>query len=242
MTDLDWMFTDDQPDTGGDDLSWMFSDDAPGGNREIETARQLSSPKVYARREAKRQFVSGLKREALTELIPALPEPGTDLYVVGNGAGAEQKRAPGGIAAQAFDFGSFLPVCVGYLGGVSCTAYISTWTMNRGHALTMLEMLDDGRLSALTVCTDPYFKRREAAVAHELISGLMDRGQRFLAWKNHVKCIAIEAPDGRTCTITGSANLSAQPRCEQYVLTTAPEVYRFFRDDFFHAMIDAQEQ
>lgn len=40
---------------------------------------------------------------------------------------------------------------------------------------------------------------------------------------------------------SGKANLSAQPRCEQYVLTTAPDVYQFFRDEFFEAMIGHAE-
>lgn len=239
MTDLDWMLQPEPDGNSADDLSWMLGTGGPDSNRpELETPRGLSKPQLHYRKQARRQFISGLKREALNELIPELPPPDTDLYVIGNGAGAEVRH---GINPLAFDFGSFLPVCVGYLG-TGCTAYISTWTMNRGHCKTMLEMLDDSRLSALTVITDQYFKRREAAIAAELINGLIDRGQRYLAFKNHVKCIAISAPDGRTCTITGSANLSAQPRCEQYVLTTAPEVYAFFRDAFFEAMLTSQEQ
>lgn len=73
---------------------------------------------------------------------------------------------------------------------------------------------------------------------NELISGLLARRQRFMAFKNHVKAIAIQHGDSY-CTITGSANLSAQPRCEQYVLTTSPDVYRFFVAEFFEAMFHA---
>jgi hypothetical protein len=217
-----------------DDFSWLDSDPFAGDGDELETTRQLASPCTYARREATRQFISGLKREALNDLIPILPPPDTDLYVIGNGAGAEIRH---GINPQAFDFGSFIPHIVEMLGGRDCVAYISSWTLNRQHAKTLIEMLDDKRLSALTVCTDPYFKRREAAIATELIMGLQQRGQRFLAFKNHVKAICISNPDGRTCTVTGSANLSAQPRCEQYVLTTDPGVYQFFHDEFFEAML-----
>lgn len=222
-----------------DDLDFDWLDAAPfaDDDTDLETARQLSRPLTYARREAKRQFISGLKREALNELIPTLPPPDVDLYVIGNGAGAEIRH---GINPLAFDFGTFIPHVVRMLGDRQCIAYVSTWTMARGHAKTMLQMLDDGRLSALTVATDPYFRKREAAICNELITGLVDRGQRFLCWKNHVKAIAIGAPDGRTCTITGSANLSAQPRCEQYVLTTDPGVYQFFVMEFFEAMVNAK--
>lgn len=241
MSDLDWMFESDTPADSSDDLAWMFGDSEPGGNMEIETARQLDSPKVYARREEKRKLVSGLKKESLSRLLPALPEPGETVWIIGNGAGAEHKHAPGGVSDSP-DFGTFIPVLLEYLGNKDCVAYISTWTLNLGHAQAMLECLDDGRLKSLTVCTDPYFKRRTPGVANFLIAGLIDRGQTFLCWKNHVKAVCIEAPDGRTVTVTGSANLNAQPRCEAYVLTTAPDVYRFFRDDFFHAMTQAQEQ
>ncbi len=211
-----------------DDFSWI---DNP---RDLETTAQLERPVTHARRVARREFVNGLKREALNVLIPELPPPDVDLYVVSNGAGAEIRH---GINPLAFDFGTFIPHVVRMLGDKGCTAYVSTWTLNRQHAKTMLSMLDDRRLATLTVCTDPYFKRRESAVANELMSGLIMRGQRYLCWKNHVKATCIAAPDGRTCVITGSANLSAQPRCEQYVLTTAPDVYQFFVSEFFEAMI-----
>ncbi len=220
------------------DFSFLDADpfSTPTEGLELETTRQLSTPKLRRRGNiARRELVNGLKKQALNELIPTLPPPDTDLYVIGNGAGAEVRH---GINPLAFDFGSFLPHVVRILGDRQCVAYVSTWTMNRQHTKTMLEMLADGRLAQLTVFTDPYFKRRESAIANELITGLLNAGQRYLAFKNHCKIIAIAAPDGgRTCVITGSANLSAQPRCEQYVLTTSPDVYQFMRDEFFEAML-----
>jgi hypothetical protein len=217
----------------------LFADmDALVTADELETTRQLDRPLVYARREAKRQFINGLRRQALTDLIPTLPPPDTDLYVVGNGAGAERRSAVGGIA-ECFDFGTFIPHLVEMLGGQGCIAHVSTWVMNRNHALNLIEMLDDGRIARLTVLTDPYFKTREAANCATLITGMQRHGQRarFLALKNHVKAICIASADGsRTATVTGSANLSAQPRCEQYVLTTDPGVYQFFVTQFFEAL------
>jgi hypothetical protein len=215
----------------GHDLDWL--DGLLKGDNDLETSNQIVRPAIHERKEAKRQFVSGLKKQALNDLIPELPPPSTDLYIIGNGAGAEIKH---GINPLAFDFGTFIPHIVQMLGNKNCVAYVSSWTMNRTHVKALFELYDEKALSQITVCTDPYFKRREAAIANELIIGLTERKQRFLAFKNHVKCIAISNPDGECCTITGSANLSAQPRCEQYVLSTAPDVYAFFRDTFFEAM------
>lgn len=228
---LDGLLT--STDEAGYNLDWL--DGLLKGDDDLETDKQLQKPIKHERKEAKRQFVNGLKKQALNDLIPTLPPPDTDIYVIGNGAGAEVRH---GINPQAFDFGSFIPHIVAMLGDRDCTVYVSTWTMNRNHSHALLEMCDNGQIKELTVCTDPYFKRREAAVCNELVNGLVDRGQRFLCWKNHVKAICIQSPDGRTCTITGSANLSSQPRCEQYVLTTAPDVYQFYVSEFFEAMID----
>ena len=206
---------------------------------EYETARQLEHPLKHERRAAKRLFVNGLKKQALTALIPELPPPDTDLYVIGNGAGAEKKWQPGGIDQEAFDFGTFLPYLVELLGNSGCVAYVATWTMNRNHALSMIELLDGGQLARLVLFSDPYFRRREASVSAELVSGLQRHpDSTFLSFKNHVKAMCIATGDeSRTVTVTGSANLSAQPRAEQYVLTTAPDVYRFFVDEFFEVML-----
>lgn len=212
------------------DMPLPFSDE--GG--ELETARQLTRPLLHARRAAKREFVNGLKREALNQLIPALPPPDTDLYIIGNGAGAEIKH---GINPLAFDFGSFIPHVVRMLGDNQCTAYVSSWTMNENHVKSMIEMLADGRLAALAVMVDPYFSRRTPAIYARLITGLGQHGGRFKAFKNHVKCIALSNPAGACCTIMGSANLSAQPRTENYTLTTAPDVYRWIVEEFFEEML-----
>lgn len=228
------------PDFDIDDLDPFAGFDAAGDEIELETSRQLSRPKSHAKKAAKREFINGLKKQALTELIPSLPPPDVDLYVIGNGAGAEQRH---GLNPQAFDFGSFIPHLVEMLGGQGCTAYVSSWTMNENHVKNMGQMLNDGRLEYLTVCSDPYFQRRTPSIYAQLVTAIQRHAPRarYLAFKNHVKVIALANADNtRFCTITGSANLSAQPRCEQYVLTTAPDVYRFFVDEFFGEMFNGR--
>jgi hypothetical protein len=219
--------------TEWDSPDWLFND-----QRDLETADNLPTSKAHTRRGAQRVFINGLKKEALSQLVPTMPPPNTDVYVIGNGAGAEKKWIAGGIDNTAFDFGTFIPHLTSLFDQpTGCTAYISSWTMNRNHALSLIEMLDDGRLTKLTVFTDPYFQRREPAVATTLIQGLQRHQQTYLAFKNHCKIIALASGE-QTCVVTGSANLSAQPRCEQYVLTTAPAVYGFFVQEFFEAMLN----
>ena len=78
------------------DVSAPITPGAPA--HDLETAAQLRQPLKYERKEAKRLFTNGLKKQALTELIPALPPPDTDVYLIGNGAGAEVRH---GINPQA---------------------------------------------------------------------------------------------------------------------------------------------
>lgn len=218
-----------------DDYNWQTDVMFDVDDNQLSTANQLHSPKKHSRKDVKRVMVNGLKKQALSDLITELPSPDTDMYIIGNGAGAEVKH---GINPKAFDFGTFLAVVVDMLGD-GCIAHISTWTMNRNHALNMIEMIDNGKLSKLVVLTDPYFQKREPSVAAVLIEGILKHGEpnRYLAFKNHCKIIALSDANGENyCTITSSANLSAQPRCEQYVLTTDPGVYRFFIHEFFEAM------
>lgn len=110
------------------DLELPFSDNGDGddqdGDGELETARTLERPLIRARKAKRREFVNGQKRQALNELIPTLPPPDTDLYIIGNGAGAEIKH---GINPLAFDFGTFIPHVVRMLGDRQCVGYISTW-------------------------------------------------------------------------------------------------------------------
>lgn len=216
------------------DFDFLTDVPLPFAADELETARQLPRPLVHARRAAKREFISGLKKEALNQLIPTLPPPDVDLYVVSNGSGAEIRH---GTNPLAFDFGTYLGHVVRMLGDQGCTAYISSWTMSETHIKNMIEMLADGRLTALSVLADPYFSRRTPALYAQLVTGLGQHGGRYLAFKNHVKAMCISNPAGDCCTITGSANLSAQPRCEQYVLTTCPAVYAFFVSQFFEVML-----
>ena len=215
-----------------DEFDWSSLDD----ETLVETAETLRKPIRHDRQVEKRLYIDGLKKQALTELVQELPLPNTDLYIISNGSGGTFNLYDED--AKAFEFGHFIPVILGMLGGTGATVYISTWTMNRAHALNLLELCDQGGIARLAVMTDPYFLRRESAVANELVSGIRSRGQRFRAFKNHAKVLAIaNADNSRFCTVYASANLSSQPRVENFVLSTDPGLYHFTVDHFFEVML-----
>lgn len=229
-------------DFDGDAISMNFDltgDLSAGVENTVETTAQLAAPVRYDRRRiARRQYINGLRKQALNDLIAELPPPDTDVYILSNGSGGTYRQTD---ETKVFEFGHFIPVLVQMLGGHGCIAYVSTWTMARQHSLNLLEMVDTGELAQLAVMSDAYFLRRESAIANQLVTGLLARGQRFVAFKNHCKVIAIASADGtRTACVLGSANLSSQPRAENFTLSTDPGLYTFLRDGFFEAMLNAQ--
>lgn len=223
MNDLDSLLPDG-------DLSWIDSQD-------FITTQNLPTPIRYDRKRAKAEYINGLKKQVLSDLLKELPPPDTDVYILSNGSGGTYHI--GDANPKAFEFGHFIPVLCELLGNKGVTAYISTWTMNRWHALNMLQMLDDGILSSLSVLTDPYFLQRESVVANTLVEGLMKRHQRFKAFKNHVKAVCLS--DGsQVVSILASANLSAQPRAENFTLSTDSGLHTFLVSQFFEVMLNVE--
>ena len=109
--------------------------------------------------------------------------------------------------------------------------YASTWTMNRDNVVELLDLMDKGKISNVTVLTGIYFKRRETAIYARLLEGIQKRGHRFKALKNHAKItlLANEASGDFVC-VQGSANWTANPRVEQYVMTNDREIFEFHRE------------
>lgn len=218
-----------------DEVKELESDRVRSGLQLLEAGELdtgLPEP-VTLKQKSKYQFVNGLRKQTLNQLIPALPEPGTDIYLLSNGAGAERKN---GSDRGVFDFGAFVPYLVDMVapdGGAH--VYISTWTMNRRAADALVKMIKQDEISQLVVCVDQYFNKREKELASYLCEAMIQCGDqhRYFTFRNHAKVICVSGPDAPTATVTGSANLSSQPRIEQYILSTSPLVYEFFVENLF---------
>lgn len=213
-------------------LSMSFFDNPPP----LHTETTLDGPIALTRQVKKRDYITDLQKQSLTDLIPQLPPSDVDIYLITNGSGGTYKTTQA--SSSAFEFGHFIPRIAELLGNQNVTAYISTWTMNRSHATHILEMLDQGILEKVVLFTDDYFKSRESAVANQLIAGLLERKQTFLTFKNHCKVLGMINHDQTlACNVFSSANFSAQPRTENYILNTDRQCFYWLRDSFFNAMI-----
>lgn len=237
--EFDWL--DQEAETvGGDNFDWLDDD------YRLEVAAQgvfMDDPLVHARQVQRRQTVMAEKEQNLAKVVTALPPMDTELYIIGSAEGREHSRS-GHILANSFDFGSFVGHCVNLLldetgqrQGV--TLYVSTWVLNRDTVLMFNDYLNDGRISALHVLADKFLKRRHtAAVYGQLVEVIQAHPpSRIRLAPNHCKILCMTVAR-RYVSITGSANLSAVARTEQYNLTTAPDVYRFYVNEFFEPIFN----
>lgn len=236
LGEFDWL-DNTETLTNGESFDWLSNDYS------LESPIALENPLIHARQVQRRQTVMAEKQQNLAALITSLPDPGTELYIIGSAEGREHSRT-GHILANSFDFGSFVGHCIDLLlaetgqpGGV--TLYVSTWVLNRDTVTMFSDYLADGRLSSLHVLADKFLKRRHtAAVYAQLVEVIQAHpGSRIMLNPNHCKILCLSV-GGRTVSITGSANLSAVARTEQYNLTTAPDVYRFYVEQFFEPLFN----
>ena len=230
--EFDWLDDQDTQTVGGDSFDWLED------GYSLESPVALENSLLLERTVSRRQTVMAEKEHNLAQLITALPPLDTDLFIIGAAEGKEHSRT-GHILANAFDFGSFVGHCINLLlaetgkpGGV--TLYVSTWIWNRDFNLMIADMLNDGRLYAVHVLGDKFVKRRHtSAIYAQMVEIIQSHPpSRIRLAPNHVKALCMTVAR-RYVSITGSANLSAVARTEQYNLTTSPQVYQFYVNQFF---------
>lgn len=214
------------------DKKWNVTD-APDDEK-ADIGEPLPDHLIFGRRPRRRQYIAGKRREELSVMMPALPPPDVDYHIVAAGRG---KRIATGDIVQSFGFGNFIDFVTDEFGD-GCVLYIATWSMNRDHALMLLELLDNGRIGQLNLLCDPAFTMRKHGIMLMLKNGIgRFDGSRYKMAKNHSKITCIrDAESKRFCTITGSANLSGTPRAENYTLSTDPGLYRHFVENFFEVI------
>lgn len=175
----------------------------------IPTARAL-------RRQAKARMARIRQRQALTDAINQPPRPGETLHVIADGT---------------FDFATWIPLILDQWLPKTDTLYCSTWTLSAPVVTDLLQLWDQRKIGQVGFLTGRYFKRRESAVYARLLSAIRDRGGKYRALPNHAKIVLFNH-GGTFYTITGSANLTGNPRAENYTWVNGRDVWRFHRDWF----------
>lgn len=189
------------------DLSVIFS--TAMLNEETETMENVSARQI--RNAAKAHMISRLKKESAKTFFERLPNENEYFHTISNGT---------------FDYWSVLSILISLCPGVIEQAFISTWTLNHNTCKEMFDVLDSGKIKKIWVLSGIYFKRREPAVYARLATGLAERNQRLKCSENHAK-VAVLIGNNFQVTMEGSANLTANPRIEQNIVTGSKQVAIF---------------
>ena len=223
MFDAD--FDDDPFGELGDEL--LFADLA---GDDVDTLQTSFKPTARKHRmDAKRRMKRMAREDGLREVLDGLPAPGESLHIV---------------SAAKFDYWTWVPVLINWLGN-SDHLYCSTWALSRINARELFTIWDAGAIHSreVNILTGTYFKSRETDVYSYLVDGLRSRGGRYRAFANHSKVLLLANAKKKTwLTIEGSANLTGNPRVEQYVLTNDRALHDFHREwmeEVFAAEADA---
>ncbi len=153
------------------------------------------------------------KKRTLKQCLRRFPRPGEYFHVVNDAR---------------YDFYTMLPTIIDRLGTLE-ECYITTWTMNRNNVVDLLHHIDTGRIKKCTLVTGLYLKRRHTEVYVKLTQGLRNRGHRYLAFKNHCKILMCKPENEEHIVVEGSANFTANPRMEQYIITDNEALYMFHK-------------
>ena len=204
-------------DICGDPVSRLARDVIRGRHADpLETDRIPDARALKMR--ARRRLERIAHAQALDAVIPEPPAPGETIHVISNAK---------------YDFWSWVPHIIDAWLGRADELYCSTWTLSRPNAIDLFDLWDRGKIAPAAVgfLTGLYFKRRETAVYTMLLNGLRRRGGRYRSFKNHAKVLLLSsARKNLWLAVEGSANLTSNPRLEQYTLTNARDLYRFHRE------------
>ncbi len=155
-----------------------------------------------------------LKRQNVERLIESLPLADESLHIVSNGS---------------FDYFTLIPHVIELSNSVADDFYFSTWTMSRDNVVQIIDMFDRGLIKNINALTGEYFRSRESKVYAIFEDAVLQRSQRIFSNKNHAKVTLIHI-NQNYYVIEGSANFTANPRIEQFVLTNSKELFNFHKE------------
>jgi len=186
-------------------------DEAFGRNMEEGELNGITSLKIKVRTRIK--FEDKTKRQNIQKLITELPVPGESIHIVSNGS---------------FDYFTVIPHIIELAGEKVTDFWFSTWTLSIMNVTAMLDLYDRGVFANINALTGDYMKSRESNVYNLLLTGCQKRGQRISSNKNHSKVTLLEIGTDRFI-IEGSANFTANPRIEQFILSNHDGLFQFHR-------------
>ncbi len=203
-----------------DDLLDFGGDLDPLAALDIDpTADPLSTTAIpdrrAIRRDARRRWAHGRRQDLLGDVLGDKPAPGETIHFIADGS-----THTWNVVQWAID----------QLGQAD-RLYFSTWTINANAVRELAEQWQAGRIGDVGCLTGLYFRQRETAVYCRLLDTIRRHGGRYRAFLNHSK-IALLYHGEDHIVIEGSANMTDNPRAEQFAITNDRDLWAHYRDWF----------
>lgn len=162
----------------------------------------------------KKEHRTYLSRQRVEQIITEIPRPGEATHIVSNGY---------------FDYYDIIPAFCKLIKK-PLELFATTWTVRYESVTNMMELFDNGAIKSIHMVVGEYLKSREPAVYNLLFESCNNRGQVCKARKNHTKITLLGNHDEELfIVIEGSANFTANPRVEQYIINNDKELYEFHK-------------
>jgi hypothetical protein len=191
--------------------------DNAGDDGDDETELEQPEALIYKdHKPTKRELKTIAANEYLQQVLTSLPLPGVTWHAISN---------------SRFNFFSFIPSVINYLGDYTSSLHVATWTTNNLNSKQLIELYDQKKIGKIFFVVGNYFKVREAPVYNFLASKLLERNQTIISGEHHAKILLLHNEDNYI-TIESSANLCANPRTEQFTYTNDKDLYLFYKTWF----------
>jgi hypothetical protein len=169
----------------------------------------------HTSRHVKRDWQEPFRLARANQAIGRLPRKGEAIHMIQAGDFALCDLIPAALDLMA-------PASIRHLT-------IATLSFNRKNRLTLLELMDAGRIGCVDFLCSTMFEKGARAQCREFEADLADRGGRFLCVRCHAKIICMETTSRASYVIEGSANLRSCRAIEQFFLTNDPGLLEFHR-------------
>lgn len=165
----------------------------------------------------KAKNINAMQQEEADAFLCELPKENEQFHILSNGR---------------FDYWNLIAAALKLCNCQIRNLFLSTWTINLPISREIVSLLECGTVKNITVWLNDYLKTREPHVWAFLAEHLKHWGGRLFSTKNHAKIAAWECDDGRCFVLSGSANLTANPRIEQNFVAQSKELYSFYVEEY----------
>lgn len=171
-------------------------------------------PTSHDRQAKKRRFARVRQQTRAVEQIGELPAAGGDLVMIMTGS---------------FHGWDLVGAIMELAGSPIAALHVATLGFNRAQTLHLCELLDTGKIGALTMVVSEMFREKNAREFKGLAEAMAERGQTVVANRNHAKLMLFDMADGRKFVTHGSLNLRRCNSYEQVVISHDAGMFEFFR-------------